>query len=197
MSKVNQNLDKHQRDYMLREKLHVIHEELGDDDDAETEIKKFKKKLEGKVINQETSEKIEEEFARLRRTNPASQEYAVIQNYLETVVELPWSVKTDEILNVKKASAILERDHFGLKKVKERILEYIAVKALGGKPKNNIICLVGPPGTGKTSIAASLAEATGRKYVRISLGGVKNESEIRGHRKTYRCAMPGRNYRGA
>lgn len=192
MSKVNQNLDKHQRDYMLREKLHVIHEELGDDDDAETEIKKFKKKLEGKVINQETSEKIEEEFARLRRTNPASQEYAVIQNYLETVVELPWSVKTDEILNVKKASAILERDHFGLKKVKERILEYIAVKALGGKPKSNIICLVGPPGTGKTSIAASLAEATGRKYVRISLGGVKNESEIRGHRKTYVGAMPGR-----
>ncbi len=192
MSKVHKNMDKHQRDYMLREKLNVIHQELGDDDETDAEIKKYTEKLKGRTIPEEVSSKLNEEFERLRRTNPSSQEYAVIQNYIETVTDLPWGEKTEEQLDLKKASAILERDHFGLEKVKERILEYIAVRALGGTPKSNIICLVGPPGTGKTSIAHSLAEALGRKYVRVSLGGVKNESEIRGHRKTYVGAMPSR-----
>ena len=191
-SKVQNNMDKHQRDYMLREKLRVIHQELGDDDEADSDINKYKKKLEGRNIPKEVSEKLNEEFEKLRRTNPASQEYGVMTNYIETVIDLPWDTKTEEQIDIKNASKILDRDNFGLSKVKTRILEYIAVRSLGGKPKSNIICLVGPPGTGKTSIASSLAEALNRKYVRISLGGVKNESEIRGHRKTYVAAMPGR-----
>lgn len=192
MNKVQKNLDKNQRDYMLHEKLKVIHEELGDTDDAETDIAKILKKVEGLTLPIEVSDKLNEEFERLRKTNPVSQEYGIILNYLETVAELPWNVYTEDCTDLQNASLILDREHFGLDKVKERILEYVAVKSLGGKPKSNIICLVGPPGTGKTSIASSLAEALGRKYVRISLGGVRNESEIRGHRKTYLGSMPGR-----
>jgi len=192
MSKVQKNMDKSQREYMLREKLKVIHEELGDDDEVDKDLKKYNSQLEGRNIPQEVKEKLNEEFNRLSRTHPNSQEYGVIQNYIETVIALPWGEKTEDILNIETASKILDRDHYGLNKVKERILEYIAVRSLGGNPKSNIICLVGPPGTGKTSIAKGLAEALGRKYVRISLGGVRNESEIRGHRKTYIGAMPGR-----
>ncbi len=192
MNKVQKNLDRHQRDYMLREKLHVIHAELGDDDEATADIKKYKAQLDGRNISKETLEKLDEEFERLRRTNPNSQEYGVLQNYIETVISLPWGVYTQDKCDISAAAKILDRDHFGLSKVKERILEYISVRSLGGKPNGSIICLVGPPGTGKTSIARSLAEALGREYVRISLGGVRNESEIRGHRKTYVGAMPGR-----
>lgn len=192
MNKVHSNMDKSQHDYMLREKLNVIRRELGEDDETETEVKKYTERLKDKILPAEVKAKLDEEFERLRRTAPVSQEYAVIQNYIETVVDLPWGIKTDEQYDIKPAAKILDRDHFGLEKVKERILEYIAVRYLGGNPKSNIICLVGPPGTGKTSIAHSLAEALGRKYIRISLGGVKSESEIRGHRKTYIGAMPGR-----
>lgn len=192
MTKVHKNLDKNQRDYMLREKLHVIRQELGDDEEADSDIKKYSAQLEGRSIPEEVSAKLNEEFERMRRTNPNSQEYGVIQNYVETVISLPWGVLTEDNLDVAAVSDALDKDHFGLTKVKERILEYISVRKLGGNPKNNIICLVGPPGTGKTSVARSLAEALGRKYVRISLGGVRNESEIRGHRKTYVGAMPGR-----
>ena len=192
MTKVQKNLDKNQRDYMLREKLHVIRQELGDDEEADADIKKYLSQLEGRSIPEEVSAKLNEEFERMKRTNPNSQEYGVIQNYVETVISLPWGVLTQDNLDVAAVSEALDKDHFGLTKVKERILEYISVRKLGGNPKNNIICLVGPPGTGKTSIARSLAEALGRKYVRISLGGVRNESEIRGHRKTYVGAMPGR-----
>lgn len=192
MTKVQKNLDKNQREYMLREKLHIIHQELGDEDDAEADIKKYMSQLDGRDIPKEVSEKLSEEFERLRRTNPNAQEYGVLQNYIETIISLPWGDKTEDNLDIASAAEILDRDHFGLTKVKERILEYISVRSIGGNPKSNIICLVGPPGTGKTSIAKALAEALGRKYVRISLGGVRNESEIRGHRKTYVGAMPGR-----
>lgn len=191
-SKVQRNLDKHQRDYMLREKLNVIRKELGDEDEADSDIRKYTSQLEGREIPEEVLAKLNEEFERLRRTNPNSQEYGVIQNYIEMVVSLPWGKFTNDNLDVASASSILDKDHFGLEKVKERILEYVSVRSLGGNPKSNIICLVGPPGTGKTSIVRSLAESLGREYVRISLGGVRNESEIRGHRKTYVGAMPGR-----
>lgn len=190
-SKTQKSLDENQREYMLREKIKVIHEELGDDE-TEADIRKYAERLQNRDIPQFVTDKLNEEFERLRRNNPSSQEYGVIQNYIETVIELPWNQPSEEFFDIKKAAEILDRDHYGLCKVKERILEYIAVRSLGGKPKSNIICLVGPPGTGKTSVAKSLAESLGRKYVRISLGGVKNEAEIRGHRKTYIGAMPGR-----
>lgn len=192
MDKVQDTLDQHQRDYVLREKLKVIQEELGEGDTADDDIQKYRKQMEGREFPQEVLDKLEEEFSRLSHGHPYSQEYGVIQNYIETVLALPWGVKTPDCLDLDKARKILDRDHYGLEKVKERILEYIAVRKLSGEPKSNILCLVGPPGTGKTSIARSLAEALGRNYVRISLGGIQNEAEIRGHRKTYVGAMPGR-----
>lgn len=192
MAKVQTSLDQNQRDYVLREKLKVVQEELGEGDTAEEEIKKYRSQLEKRQLPKEVADKLEEEFSKLTRTHPYSQEYGVVQNYIETVLDLPWDKETEERLDLDEAKAILDRDHYGLDKVKERILEYIAVRKLSGQPRSNILCLVGPPGTGKTSIARSLAEALGRKYVRISLGGVQNESEIRGHRKTYVGSMPGR-----
>lgn len=192
MDKVQSNLDDNQREYVLREKLKVIHEELGDGEVSDRDINKYRSEIESRSLPQYVKDKLEEEFNKLSGTHPHSQEYGVIQNYIETVLSLPWDKKTDDRLDPEEAKAILDRDHCGLDKVKERIIEYIAVRKLSGHPKSNILCLVGPPGTGKTSIAVSLAEALGRKYTRISLGGVQNESEIRGHRKTYIGAMPGR-----
>ena len=192
MDKVQNNLDQNQKDYVLREKLHVIQEELGEDDAVEADLKKFREQLESRELPIEVSQKLEDEMVHLTKTHPFSQEYGVVQNYIETVLSLPWEKKTEDCLDIARAKQILDRDHCGLDKVKERILEYIAVRKLSGNPKSNILCLVGPPGVGKTSIAHSLAESLGRKYVRISLGGVQNEAEIRGHRKTYVGAMPGR-----
>ncbi len=192
MNKVQASLDENQRDYVLREKLRVIREELGDGDGVESDIKKYRKQMGEKELPNYVKEKLEEEIEKLRKTHPNSQEAGVIQGYIETVIALPWGIKTEDCLDIENARKILDRDHCGLEKVKERIIEYIAVRKLSGQPKSNILCLVGPPGTGKTSIALSLAEALGRKYARISLGGVHNEAEIRGHRKTYVGAMPGR-----
>lgn len=192
MDKVQTNLDQNQRDYMLREKLHVVQEELGEDDTVDADIRKFQDELSSRTLPAVVTQKLEEEIERLGKTHPFSQEYGVIQNYIETVLALPWERKTEDTLDLAAAKKILDRDHCGLEKVKERILEYIAVRKLNGNPKSNILCLVGPPGVGKTSIAQSLATALGRKYTRISLGGVHNEAEIRGHRKTYVGAMPGR-----
>lgn len=192
MSKLKNSLDKNQRDYILREQMKVIQEELGDFESGAAEADEYREKMKNRKLPKEVSEKLEEELSKLSRLSVMSQEYAVVQNYIETVLQMPWDFETEENSDIKAAKAVLERDHYGLEKVKERILEYLAVKKLSPDAKGSIICLAGPPGTGKTSIARSLAEALGRKYVRVSLGGIQNEAEIRGHRKTYVGAMPGR-----
>lgn len=192
MSKLRNNLDKNQRDYVLREQLKVIREELGDFESGAQEADKYRNRMNERTLPDEVSEKLNEELDRMSAMSTHSQEYGVIQNYVETVLAMPWDKSTDERCDIKAAEKILNRDHYGLEKVKERILEYLAVKTLSPESKGSIICLAGPPGTGKTSIAKSLAEALGRKYVRVSLGGIQNEAEIRGHRKTYIGAMPGR-----
>ena len=192
MSKLKTSLDKNQRDYILREQMKIIQEELGDFESGAAEADEYREKMQSRSLPNEVREKLEEELSRLSRLSMMSQEYGVVQNYIDTVLAMPWDSVTEENSDIKSASKILERDHYGLEKVKERILEYLAVKNLSPETKGSIICLAGPPGTGKTSIARSLAEALGRKYVRVSLGGIQNESEIRGHRKTYVGAMPGR-----
>ncbi len=192
MSKLKTSLDKNQRDYILREQMKVIQEELGDFESGQAEADDYRKKMDNRNLPKDVKEKLEEELARLMRLSTMSQEYGVVQNYIDTVLAMPWDVTTEENNDIELAKKILDRDHYGLEKVKERILEYLAVKSLAPDTKGSIICLAGPPGTGKTSIARSLAEALGRKYVRVSLGGIQNEAEIRGHRKTYVGAMPGR-----
>ncbi len=192
MSKLKTSLDKNQRDYILREQMKVIQEELGDFESGAAEADDYREKMKNRSFPQEVSEKLNEELAKLSRLSVMSQEYGVVQNYVETVINMPWDKETEENNDIALAKEILERDHYGLEKVKERILEYLAVKTLAPESKGSIICLAGPPGTGKTSIARSLAEALGRKYVRVSLGGIQNEAEIRGHRKTYVGSMPGR-----
>lgn len=192
MSKLKDNLDKNQRDYILREQMKIIQEELGDFESGQAEADSYRKKMEARSLPEEVALKLDEELLKMSRLSVHSQEYGVVQNYVETVLAMPWDVSTEENSDIKKAQKILERDHYGMEKVKERVLEYLAVKSLSPESSGSIICLAGPPGTGKTSIARSLAEALGRKYVRVSLGGIQNEAEIRGHRKTYIGAMPGR-----
>lgn len=191
--KVKQKMDKNQRDYFLREQLRVIEDELGEGESTQEDAYTFAERLEElKHMPESTREKLMKECERLSRLPAMSQEANVITTYLDTVLSLPWDESTKDILDVKKAEAQLNRDHYGLKKVKERILELLAVRQLTPDIKGQIICLVGPPGVGKTSIAASIAKALHRNYVRVSLGGVHDESEIRGHRKTYLGSMPGR-----
>lgn len=192
MSKLRDNLDKNQRDYVLREQLKVIREELGDFESGYQEAEKYRKEMSERTLPAEVVEKLNEELERISVMSVHSQEYGVVQNYIETVLAMPWDRSDEECCDISEAEKILDRDHYGMEKVKERILEYLAVKTLSPEAKGSIICLAGPPGTGKTSIAKSLAEALGRKYVRVSLGGIQNEAEIRGHRKTYVGAMPGR-----
>lgn len=189
--KVKANLDKNQRDYVLREELRVIQEELGDEytgSDADT----YMEQLEKLEADKEVKEKIKKEINRFKVMPGGSQEANVLRTYIETVMELPWKKMTKDSRDIKNAKEVLEEDHYGLEKVKERVLEYLAVCMLTKKGQTPIICLVGPPGTGKTSIARSVARALNKKYVRISLGGVHDEAEIRGHRKTYVGSMPGR-----
>lgn len=190
--KVHKNIDKHQREYFLREQLKVIHGELGEDDSFGRDIDEYRKKLSDKKAPEAVIAKCEKEMERLERMQQGNPEAAVVRTYLDWVTDLPWSIKTEENYDISGAEAILEQDHYGLKKVKERILEFLSVRTLTGGAKTPIICLAGPPGVGKTSVAKSIARATGRNYVRISLGGVRDEAEIRGHRKTYIGAMPGR-----
>lgn len=190
--KVKQKLDKNQREYYLNEQLKTIKNELGDKDEFDNTCDEYYNNILSLSLPEVHEKKLIKELSKLDNLNPNSSEFAVITAYLDTVLDLPWNIFTSDNLDINNAKNVLDSNHFGLKDVKERIIEYIAVKNLGGIGNGNILCLVGPPGVGKTTIAESLAEALGRKYVRISLGGLKDESEIRGHRKTYVGAMPGR-----
>ena len=191
-SKVNEQMDKNQRDYYLREQMRAISNELDDFDDTREEAEEYKAKIEKTKLPEEAREKLLKEADRMFKMQGNSQEASVIRTYLDTCLDLPWDTRTEDNLDVNKAAALLDKEHYGLKKVKERILEILAVRKLAPEVKGQIICLVGPPGVGKTSIARSIAECLGRKYARMSLGGVRDEAEIRGHRKTYIGAMPGR-----
>ena len=190
--KVQEKMDKNQREYYLREEMKVISNELGDDDSPVAEANKYREKVSALPIDDKAKKKLYEECDRLIKTSPGSPESNVTRTYLERVTSLPFGVYTEDSLDVTAARKILDKDHYGLQDVKERIIELIAVKKLAPDANAQILCLVGPPGVGKTSIAKSLAKAMGRKYVRISLGGVRDEAEIRGHRKTYIGSMPGR-----
>lgn len=190
---VKEQMDKNQRDYFLREQLRVISNELGETDDAREDIETLMDQISAiEHISDDDREKLYKEADRLAKCPPQSQEANVIRTYLETCLELPWDNVTKDTLDLKRAQRILNQDHYGLDKVKERILEILAVRKLSPEMKGQIICLVGPPGVGKTSIGRSIARTMGREYVRLSLGGVRDESDIRGHRKTYVGAMPGR-----
>ena len=190
--KVKKNIDKVQKEYYLKEQLKVIQEELGEDDEDKKAIKSYKSKIAKAKMPKEVKEKALSEVNRLKTVGGYSSEGGVIKSYLDWLVELPWSKETKDILDVEKAKKVLDDEHYGLKDVKERILEYIAVKSISKSPKGPILCLVGPPGVGKTSIARSIAKAVNRNFVRMSLGGVNDEADIRGHRKTYIGAIPGR-----
>ncbi len=190
-SKVRTDLDKQQREYFLNQQIRQIQEELGGDPQQQ-EIADFRKKAKNKKWNKEVKKRFEKELEKFERLNPQSAEYSIQLNYIETLIELPWGDYTKDNFDLKRAQKILDRDHFGLAKVKERIIEHLAVLKLKGDMKSPILCLYGPPGVGKTSLGKSIAEALSRKYVRMSLGGVRDEAEIRGHRKTYIGAMPGR-----
>lgn len=191
-SKVSEQMDKNQRDYYLREQMRVISDELEDFDDTREEAEAYKEKIAALHLPEEANDKLLKEADRLYKMQGGSQEATVIRTYLDTCLELPWNTRTEDTLDIAKAATVLDREHYGLKKVKERILELLAVRKLAPSVKGQIICLVGPPGVGKTSIARSIAECLGRKYARMSLGGVRDEAEIRGHRRTYIGAMPGK-----
>ena len=190
--KVNESMDKNQRDYYLHEQLHIISDELGEGDDTHAEADEYRRRITGLHLAEDSEKKLLKEVDRLAKMQSSNQEGTVIRTYLDTCLDLPWNTFTVDDLDISRAQQILDRDHYGLKKVKDRILEMLAVRKLAPDVKAQIICLVGPPGVGKTSIARSIAESMGRKYVRISLGGVRDEAEIRGHRRTYIGAMPGK-----
>ena len=190
--KVDEAMDKNQRDYYLHEQMHMISQELGEDDDTTAEAEEYRRKILELHLDEEREKKLLKEVDRLAKMQSSNQEGTVIRTYLDTCLDLPWNNFTKDDLDIAKAQRILDRDHYGLKKVKDRILEVLAVRKLAPDVKGQIICLVGPPGVGKTSIARSIAESLNRKYVLLSLGGVRDEAEIRGHRRTYIGAMPGK-----
>ncbi|MBQ8646637.1 MAG: endopeptidase La, partial [Oscillospiraceae bacterium] len=190
--RVNDQMDKNQRDYYLREQMHAISEELGEGEDARAEADDYRARIRSLPLSEEAVEKLNKEADRLARMQGNSQEAAVIRTYLDTCLGLPWGKTTVDDLDINRAQQVLDREHYGLTKVKDRILEILAVRKLSPDVKGQIICLVGPPGVGKTSIARSIAECMGRTYVRMSLGGVRDEAEIRGHRRTYIGSMPGK-----
>ena len=189
---VNKQMNKIQKEYYLREQIKAINKELGEDDEIAEAIEEYRQKMKEHTYPEYVTEALEKELKRLERTNPASPEMGVIQNYIEWVLDLPWDIENQETIDVKEAQKTLDKHHYGLTKVKERIIEYLSIKALSPDIKAPIVCLVGSPGVGKTSIATSIAQALKRKFVRASLGGVRDEAEIRGHRRTYVGAMPGR-----
>ncbi len=189
---VKTRIDKTQRDYYLNEQVKVINKEMGKDDDASSEIAELEAEIKGRKLPKEAREKADKELKKLKQMSPMSAEATVVRNYIDAILSLPWSKKTRGSIKIDRAEAILNEDHYGLKEPKERILEYLAVQAQVKKIKGPILCLVGPPGVGKTSICKSVARAMGRKFTRQSLGGVRDEAEIRGHRRTYIGAMPGK-----
>ncbi len=190
--KVKESVDQNQKEYFLREKMKAIQEELGVNEDAGVEATEWLEKLEELHLDEKTEEKVKKEINKFSKMMPSSAESAVIRNYVETILELPWNKSSETNQDLNKAEKILNDEHYGLDKVKERILEYLAVIHLTKGIKGSILCLVGPPGVGKTSIARSIAKASNREFVRMSLGGVRDEAEIRGHRRTYIGAIPGR-----
>lgn len=190
--RVKKQMEKTQKDYYLNEQMRAIQKEMGEKDDFRNEIADLEKKLKQKKMSEEASKKVKQEIKKLQMMAPMSAEATVVRNYIDWLLDMPWLDKTENKYTLKDSENVLEEDHYGLKKVKERILEYLAVQSLIKKNKGPILCLVGPPGVGKTSIAKSVARATNRKFVRLSLGGVRDEAEIRGHRRTYIGAMPGK-----
>ncbi|MDX2497092.1 MAG: endopeptidase La [Desulfobacterales bacterium] len=195
-SQVKGDMDKRQREYYLREQLKAIKEELGEKDEAAVEIEDYRAKIDEKNLPEDARKEAERELNRLSRMHPSSAEYTVASTYLDWLTVLPWHESTEDNLDIKKARIILDKDHFGLDKAKKRILEYLAVRKLKPESKGPILCFAGPPGTGKTSLGRSIAQALGRQFFRISLGGVRDEAEIRGHRRTYVGALPGRIIQG-
>ncbi|MCK4931924.1 MAG: LON peptidase substrate-binding domain-containing protein, partial [Candidatus Aminicenantes bacterium] len=195
-SEAKGEMDKLQKQYFLRQQIKAIQKELGEDTEIQEEIRGFQDKLKKLKVAQEVREELEKQISRLSQMHPESAETAVVRNYLDWMFALPWNKTTKDNLDLKSAKGILDEDHYGLDKVKERILEYLGVRKLSKKIKGPILCFVGPPGVGKTSLGRSISRALGRKFIRISLGGVRDEAEIRGHRRTYVGAMPGRIVQG-
>ncbi|MCO6432213.1 MAG: endopeptidase La [Deltaproteobacteria bacterium] len=191
-NRVKKQMEKTQKEYYLNEQMRAIQKELGEKDDFRNEIQELEDKLKAKDMPDEARDKTEKEIRKLKMMSPMSAEATVVRNYVDWMLALPWNEVSDDEIDIEKARAILEEDHYGLEKVKERILEYLAVQKLVGKMKGPILCLVGPPGVGKTSLGKSVARSTGRKFVRVALGGVRDEAEIRGHRRTYIGALPGK-----
>ncbi|HNR12955.1 MAG TPA: endopeptidase La [Thermodesulfobacteriota bacterium] len=191
-NRVKKQMEKTQKEYYLTEQMRAIQKEMGDKDDATSELKELEEQIKKKKMSPEATDKVKKEFKKLKMMPPMSAEVTVVRNYIDWMLSLPWYEKTSTKLDIDEAERILEEDHYGLKEPKERILEYLAVQSLVEKIKGPILCFVGPPGVGKTSLARSIARATGRKFVRLSLGGVRDEAEIRGHRRTYIGALPGK-----
>ncbi len=189
---IRDTIDSNQREYILREQMRAISKQLGGEGDVDDEVFDYSDRIQAIGFPEDTEEKLLREVNKMYKVSQSSQEYGLIKTYLDSVLEMPWNTYTEDTVNIEKAEKQLEKDHYGLKKVKERILEIISVRKLNPEIKSQIICLVGPPGVGKTSVGKSIAAALGRHYVRVSLGGVRDEAEIRGHRKTYVGAMPGR-----
>ena len=191
-NRVRKQVEKTQKDYYLNEQMRAIQKEMGEKDDAQSELKELEEKIKRKKMSEEATTKVIKEFKKLKMMPPMSAEVTVVRNYIDWLISLPWYERQDTRLNIDEAQRILDEDHYGLEKVKERILEYLAVQQLVNKIKGPILCFVGPAGVGKTSLARSIARATGRDFVRLSLGGVRDEAEIRGHRRTYVGALPGK-----
>jgi len=191
-SRVKEQMEKTQKNYYLNEQMRAIKKEMGTEDDGSDEVRELEEKIKNKKMSKEATEKVEGEIKKLKLMTPMSAEATVVRNYIDWIISLPWYETTEVQEDLDDAEKILEEDHYGLEKPKERILEYLAVQALVKKIRGPILCFVGPPGVGKTSLAKSIARATGREYVRLSLGGVRDEAEIRGHRRTYIGALPGK-----